>query len=882
MVNEVGFDTGNAAEDAFRQQQARQQKPPTEATSEESAVADLVNASKSVVDKARTLGPGVLDTLMSPYPRARAVGTGTEALGRTVAVNNAWVAFDPKNPETQLNFLQAVKSAIKDKPPAEQESDLIALTGNATAAKLLAHLRYGSEESEQANFRDAAQRIMGLKGQDFASPEVKAQFMQIAKAALTGDALSLDKQSKVLADVLTEAIPDPLQRQALAGVVAYASDSKSVASMVNVAARILDAQPEQMEALFNGKQAETLQQLGISQEQFDRAKETSLQGALGYLQEQAGLNQSEVDTLKKLYHLSETLKGADGKIDANDVMSLSASLTANDIDTLKKATGLVGDTLMAGVWKEAHERAHGIKNAHPDYQKAVRYSNYRGLFGGIIRGIARDGIAEGNARANAGAMCATQQIRNNLGDDFPELGKAMAAIEVRDKLLEGAEFQSGSHTATAQEQTDAMKFYEGLKGKSLADLTQVNPQSGSTLLAEAEKHFMNLSRQALEDGVRASLASSSRSGPARGDIVGPVKDVVEQLNRVLSLKANQDLRHGVTQESLELARNAGARTETIINKVLASADVTRGADGLHYKLGFEQALGIMDRVAKGELAASEVASEMQQVAVASGERFFLTKNSNSGLTESTVAEFAKLGLIGDEHLRSKANQQNFAAYQVNGKTYLGYKAQDASGKEVMAYIDKHGQGPKYRFMDSAHQAAYQATLTGGAQAPLRLDLADLQQENYTHKLARSYLPKEADQQRVENFVSANNAAAFRINGKDYLGYLTADGRPAYSNSEGKTFYINDEATKSAYYGALLREGSASKASERTTAFNTVAPRSSADLQYIAHNVGTYGNSSQAGAYQYHYPQAGRQQVSSRSTDMQRREYMSRTGKPRPW
>ena len=124
----------------------------------------------------------------------------------------------------------------------------------------------------------------------------------------------------------------------------------------------------------------------------------------------------------------------------------------------------------------------------------------------------------------------------------------MTALETRDKLLENANFQSDKKAATLEEQKEALKFYEELKSKSLAELSKKD-DNGKSLLDDAEKHFMNLNRKGIEDDISSSLSKTR-------DISGSTKDALEQINRVLSLKANQDLRDGITKETLESAKNA--------------------------------------------------------------------------------------------------------------------------------------------------------------------------------------------------------------------------------------------------------------------------------------------------------------------------------------
>lgn len=583
------------------------------------------------------------------------------------------------------------------------------------------------------------------------------------------------------------------------------------------------ASPEELAAW---KEKGDISKLGISTEKLDKVADALFEAGLGYLKEKSSLTQAEVDGLRNLYRLNQAMAGSDGVFDRKDIASLSASLTTNDLKTLSEAQSLVMGTIMSQVQQEAYQTAHGIKNAHPDYQKAVSYQNFRFIFrnGPIstyVRQEARNGIALGNAMANQGAQQAVGQIAGNLSNDFPDIARAITALETRDAL---AKHLGEAQAVTHAERQKSYQFFQELGSKSPAQIFAPDAQ-GISLYDRAQEHFLRLNRADVESHISSSLKQYR-------DVQGEARRTLDGVNRFLTLAANQDLREGVTRGALESAQNAGVLVQRVVDKTMIAFNATRDEQGKHFQIPYTALSVIGEKMGSGQLSPIDGLKEIKKQAIETGQEIFLPTHSRDGRTDALVKKYVEQGILSPDNLRVRANQENFSVYEVNGREYLGYRAKDSQGKELFCYVDPTLRGGKSPFfiMPAQHQRAYQEALVlkPAEAAPVgQMTRNDLQQESYTVRVAQKYMPASTsigegtDPQTREAFLKENHGAAFRFKGIDYFGYVTKDNRLALVGPDGKPAFMQHSDQQAAFFAALVRDGRMTPELKGIAAFNSV-------------------------------------------------------------
>lgn len=584
--------------------------------------------------------------------------------------------------------------------------------------------------------------------------------------------------------------------------------------------KLATATPEERLDVLRGNH----EKLGITRAQLDTTASALFEAGLGFVRDRTSLTHQEVKSMRELFQLNQSLAGKDGIFDRRDIASLSASLTVNDLKTLSEAHALVVGTIMSEVQREACAVAHATKRAHPDYQKAVDYSDFRFIFRNgpisrMVRQEAHNGIALGNAMANQGAREAVSQISANLANDFPDIAKVCTALETRNAL---AEHFGQSDASSNVEQQKAYTFFNQLAQRSPAEIFRKGSPDG-TLYEQAQEHFLKLDREQIEGKITESLK-------AHRDLKGEARQTLDGIKRFLDLAANQDLREGITRQSLDGARHGEAMVQRVVDKTVLALNATRDAEGRHFQIPLGKLTGITEKCTGGRIGPVDALNEIRNQAIATGRELFIPLHSQDGATDALVKKFVDQGILRSEHLRSQENLQNFSAYEVQGKQYLGYLAKDASGKELFCYVDqtKSSTGSHFLVMSGEHQKAYKDAIAASgdrAGSPATLSLNDLARENYTHRIARQNMPHSASVgaaatvEAREEFLAKNHAAAFRYNGVDYLGYLTNDKQLALVGPDGKTSYIRDQGQKLAYYGALVRDDRVTAEVEALAAFS---------------------------------------------------------------
>lgn len=565
---------------------------------------------------------------------------------------------------------------------------------------------------------------------------------------------------------------------------------------------------------------EAIKELGLEPEQIRDAKIALVNGGLNFLKDEIGLTQAEVDKMSQLYKLSEGMMGADGKFNEADIPALAATLGINDLKTLSDAKGLIEATIMSQVSKTAHSMAKAEAtrqyNNHPDVQRGRRMLQrplVRFFAGGMIRSELSKGWGKAMGIANREASKGINQVRSNLGDDLGPMSRAMTAIETRDQLREGLGIKESDNGISPEE---AGKYFAGLSKESLASLAG-DKEKLKEFLSTAEKNFNALSRASIEAQVSSSIKASR-------DIKGDIKDQLLGLNKYFSILDNYENRNGMTQTGLKQAQEGLQTAQNVLDRALG---VTNDAD----RVKVQDAAEMFEKYQAGELGIGDLPPALQ--------RFI---DPSLAPQQADPAEIAKQEAVSNHFSELKdfvagerPEATDFTVFKHDGKEYLGYTDRFGPG-----YVRENADGSNTRvgISESIKNKSYQAALKeGGSSAfadtstagtaaansdqPLRIDesLFDgkADGDSYTQEVAEKF-----GQNKDPEYLAKYGMTAFHVNGKEYLGYIAIpenvdsskltpeevreQGKLAFIDEKGQAQLITDEATKAAYYGAMMRDG----------------------------------------------------------------------------
>lgn len=715
-----------------------------------------------------------------------------------------------KLPEDQKHYAGMAASLLlqaQDNPETKDVNELSELTGALVASK-------DGEIDVSSIFSKADDALGHLEREELADVYSNVVEKQLQGVQGLKDMLASEGIDPEIADVLLEGYSKPI------GDIFSRLSPEERANVVELATTFgaEGVDQEKIIAALSGDE-KAIEEFGLNPEQIKDAKIALVNGGLNYLKDEIGLTQGEVDKMSQLYKLSEGMMGADGKFNEADIPALAAALGVNDVKTLAEAKGLIEATIMSQVSKTAYSMAHSEAsrqfNNHPQVQKGYRALQrplVRMLAGGMIQRKLNQGWGMAMGIANREASNAIGGIRSNLGDDFEPMSRAMTAIESRDQLREGLGITETDSKISPEE---AGQYFTGLSKESLASMAG-DKEKFAEFLSTSEKNFNALNRASLESQISASITSSR-------DITGDVKDQLLGVNKYLSVLANYDQREGMTQETLKQTQEGLKTAQNVLDRALG---VTGDAD----RVKIQDAAEMFTKYQAGELGIGDLPPALQKFIDPS-----LAPQADPAEIAKQEAISSRFQGLKDFVVKENTDAKDFSVFSHEGKEYLGYTDMYGPG-----YVRENADGTNTRIdiSESNKNASYQKALRdGGAVAftdtsssrqaenngqPLRIDESLFAGKNegdsYTQKIAEEFgLSKDPE------YLAKYGMSAFTVNGKEHIGYIalppgsdpskmTAEeireqGRLAYKDEKsGTPRYISDEATKAAYYGALMRDG----------------------------------------------------------------------------